>query len=142
MHKKFKQQIIRDAKPYKKKRGIYFLLKWNEIVYIWQTDNFDERIQQHLRFKDFDRYYFDEVSPLTDLDILENNLIIEEKPKLNTRINKPKWYLSKQEMWKKYKAWKKFIDKYWHKIHQFKFWVLKYYREGDVLLYNPLQNDQ
>lgn len=129
----FKKVIIRDAKQYEKKRWIYFLLKWDEIVYIWQTDNFDERIQQHLKTKDFDRYYFDYVSELTNLDILENNLIIEQKPKLNTKINKPKWYLSKKEMKEKYKIWKKFIDKYWHDIHQFKYWKFRFFDEQHIL---------
>lgn len=128
-------RIIEDAIEYKKKRGIYFLIKGWEVVYIWKTTNFDERIQTHLKEKDFEKYFFHEITdPYLNLDILENDLIIENKPKLNKLINKPDWYLSKKELWNKYRVWKKFIIQNTSDIHKFEYWSMQYFCENHVLL--------
>lgn len=129
-----KEKIINNAIYYQKKRGIYFLIKWDHIVYIWQTQNIDERMQTHIKNKDFDRYYFEEIKDINiDLDILENKLIIQHKPKLNKYIVKPLWYMSKQEIFKKYKLWKKWLDKNSEKIHKFEFLNLRYFNEKNIL---------
>lgn len=80
---------LNRAVEYKKKRGIYFLIRDQKVIYIGQTTNFDERIQIHLRYRKFDKYYFHPIEDLSvDLDIIENNLIIAHDPKENTTINK------------------------------------------------------
>lgn len=72
----------------KKETFIYFLLKNKKIVYVGQTTNGIERINQHLLDykKDFDDYKILKCEE-SELDELENKYIIKYNPKYNSYIN-------------------------------------------------------
>ena len=38
-------------------RGIYFLIKGRNVVYVGQSENCEHRINSHANDKDFDRYF-------------------------------------------------------------------------------------
>lgn len=66
-------------------KGIYFLYKNNDIVYIGQTKNLISRLAVHLadKNKDFDSYKFLELPHNMNLNKLERFLIKKFKPEYN-----------------------------------------------------------
>lgn len=74
-------EIAREALPWEKASGVYFLLNGNEIVYVGQAVNVYARIGQHVD-KRFDRYAFIPCA-INALDKLESLYIHCLRPKLN-----------------------------------------------------------
>ena len=68
--------------------GVYFLLKRYEIVYVGQSLNVFNRIQQHRKDKDFDRFAWVNVDQSL-LDAVERMYIHLFKPPLNISIPNP-----------------------------------------------------
>ena len=81
-----------DIIPYMKIRGIYWLLKYNEIVYVGQSENIYKRVYQH-NDKEFDSWSYKEVLE-ENLNELESNLIIKIRPKLNKTIPQNEKFIS------------------------------------------------
>lgn len=66
----------------KKRCGIYFLIKGEEIVYVGQSTNIFYRVGQHEGVKDFDTFTYLECDK-EHLDLLEARYITKIKPKYN-----------------------------------------------------------
>jgi len=74
-------------------KGVYFLIKDNEVAYVGQSQDIMKRISQHLSTKDFNNYYIQEIDEEIDyLDEIETAYIAKFVPKYNkfikTDINK------------------------------------------------------
>lgn len=78
----------------KRIRGIYFLYKVKELVYIGQSKHILARLCRHLfeRTKEFDSYSYLEINGNISLNEVEENLIRKYKPTLNICYNKNKVY--------------------------------------------------
>lgn len=135
-----KQKIILESVFYKKIECIYFLIKNKEIVYIWKTKDFYERISMHARFKEFDSYYFIE-TPEEKQSELENFYIIKFNPKHNKTINRLEGYITIQESLKKYWLWKVFIRKNINKIKTYSYRQYFYFFEKDILFANQKHHE-
>ena len=133
-----RKYILEIAEARKQKRWIYILVKDNEIVYVGQTRDLEERLAQHVRQKKriFDRYMcFDYPSsdyPSYVLDWLENDYIIALRPKLNSRINCPKWFADSKHIWNSFRVWKKWLDENLEAIRHYKYKNLAYYSTDDI----------
>lgn len=66
----------------KRKCGVYFLIKDEEIIYVGQSVNIEARIHQHRSTKSFDRFTYIECNS-EDLNKIETMYINKLKPKLN-----------------------------------------------------------
>lgn len=78
-----KRIFIKETKP---KTAIYFLYLKNEIVYIGQSKNVEERVQSHKKRFIFDSYSFIECDE-SELAKLEAELIFKYAPKHNKTIS-------------------------------------------------------
>jgi len=69
--------------------GVYFLTHKDTVVYVGQSIDILNRIQQHRRSDDkiFDSFYYDECS-IDELDLIEKDFIESYKPPFNIRDNK------------------------------------------------------
>lgn len=75
-------------------RGVYFLLKNDEVVYVGKTVTGLIRIHTHTADKDFTHYCFINCKELTDEELLclETKYILKYEPKLNRTItHNEKW---------------------------------------------------
>lgn len=87
-----KEEVIGTKKKLgenKRLRGVYFLIKNNEIVYVGQSTDIFSRISVHRKTKDFDSYnyiLFPEVSD-EKLNNLEAEYIGKFTPKYNRQIS-------------------------------------------------------
>lgn len=87
-------EVIKAARPYAKKCGIYFLLDAGGVCYVGQSTDVDWRIKDHrkwisgtkARAKDFTATHFIPCHP-RDLNALETAYIIKLKPKYNLLLN-------------------------------------------------------
>lgn len=68
-----------------RKCGIYFLIKDEKIVYVGQSINIQNRVQQHRMIKDFDRFTYVECKA-EDLSKIEAMYINKLKPILNYNL--------------------------------------------------------
>ena len=68
--------------------GVYFLTHKDTVVYVGQSIDISNRIQQHKRSNDkiFDSFYYDECS-IDELDLIEKDFIEHHKPPFNIRDN-------------------------------------------------------
>jgi len=66
----------------KRKCGVYFLIKDEEIVYVGQSVNIFSRIGAHETLKDFDTFTYIECDK-SELNIIEAKYIVKFKPKYN-----------------------------------------------------------
>lgn len=74
-------------------RGIYFLFKDNELVYIGQSEDIYKRVPSHLFSKDFNNWnYIEYVND--DLNTLEAEFILKYRPKHNKSIPMNNTWLS------------------------------------------------
>ena len=78
------EHILYDTVEYKKTCGIYFLTCNGDVVYVGQSKNCEQRIQQH-KDKIFDGYYIKEL-PLEDIDSEEEKYIYKYAPIYNKRV--------------------------------------------------------
>lgn len=65
---------------------VYFLINDDDIVYIGQSKNLEDRISQHGNSKEFDRFTYFEVSDCI-VDIVESCYIHKIRPALNGNLN-------------------------------------------------------
>lgn len=70
-------------------RGIYFLYRGNELVYIGKSKNIHARIASHLveKLKEFDAYKILPIGGNIALDPIEQELIRKHKPIYNIAFN-------------------------------------------------------
>lgn len=66
-----------------KLRGIYFLIKDDQVIYVGKTINMYVRLTMHLPDKDFDRLTFLPVAEDIPLELVEACYILRFKPRLN-----------------------------------------------------------
>jgi len=87
MEKTFNWNKISELKQFtwKEHRGIYYLIKDDKIVYVWQSVNIHARIKQHTD-KNFDTYCFEPI-PRWDMEKIE----IEEIKRIDPKYNKYYW---------------------------------------------------
>lgn len=81
-------EILEKSVRYKAKRGIYFLIRNLEIVYVGQSINIPSRIQTHLNegSKKFDRVSYVYLEH-EDLDYFETAYILKFRPYYNKSVN-------------------------------------------------------
>ena len=80
--------IVRNASMYKRveESGIYFLISLDTIVYVGQTINLKNRLEQHWRSdKGWNRYFFVRCKK-EDLNRMEAYYILKFRPKYNIAI--------------------------------------------------------
>ena len=82
-----------ERKKAERTRGIYYLFKENEVVYVGQSMLCEKRIMSHLNSKDFDEYATREIM-FEGLDETEATEIIRCQPKYNKKIHKNKLIVS------------------------------------------------
>lgn len=75
-------EIVKAAIPWKKFSGVYFLVDNNEVVYVGQARNVQERLSQQHKEKKFTHYAF-VPCPIEVMDKLESLYIHCLRPKLN-----------------------------------------------------------
>ncbi len=78
---------IENLKKLEIKRGIYFLIKQNSVIYIGKSENVHARVPTH-RGKFYDEVFYFESNG--DIDSLEADFIKILKPKLNIQKGKRK----------------------------------------------------
>lgn len=78
-----------DLIPVKRQRGIYFLYRGTELVYIGQTTHLLPRLGNHIddNSKEFDFYKFLEINGNINLDSIERDYIMKYKPIYNIQFN-------------------------------------------------------
>ena len=82
------QEIMRRATPMPLVRGIYFLIRGDEIIYVGQTPNIFRRLGEHLRNKVIDAYYLEPCEgSQEELTLLERRYIDIFLPPLNKQKN-------------------------------------------------------
>lgn len=76
---------IEGIKPLKRIRGVYFLFLNEQIVYIGQSNNVHQRIQDHIsqKEKDFNKVFYQPVPPDVDILAVEKQYILHFRPKYN-----------------------------------------------------------
>lgn len=87
-------EVIKVARPYSRRCGIYFLLDASGVCYVGQSTDVDWRIKDHrkwirgtkARAKDFTATHFIACHP-RDLSALETAYILKLKPKYNMMLN-------------------------------------------------------
>lgn len=87
---KTKEEILKDKRDLKDEaRGIYFLIKGSEIVYIGKSEsNIFDRISVHNKNKDFDEYSYELIDDKDiNLDKIESDYIAKFTPKYNKIIS-------------------------------------------------------
>ena len=75
-------------------RCLYFLIHWEQIVYVGQTNNFQARLQQHAKEKEFDSYAIFQCGHDEDLDAIEAEHIAHYRPRDNQRMPKGSGFLA------------------------------------------------
>ena len=78
-------------KKQKQKIGIYFLYKGNEVVYVGQSVNIENRIQEHRGSKDFDSYNY-VLCDRGELNEKEAYYILKHRPSYNVNLPHNKIY--------------------------------------------------
>ncbi len=78
-------------------RGIYFLYRGEDLVYIGCSGNIQTRIYQHLFDKEFDSYKYIEIGGNINLEEIERQLITKHKPIYNFTHNNGKNSLRPKE---------------------------------------------
>ena len=83
----------------KSKRGIYFLYKEDELVYIGMTTNFSSRLNSHIAddTKEFDSYRFLDVNDNVNLNNIEEKYIRKYKPLYNVRFTEKQFNIYSYE---------------------------------------------
>lgn len=71
----------------KQRRGIYFLLSGDRIVYVGKTEDVTRRLGEHINLKNFDEAFFVPIDT-ADLSIFELALIRIFQPELNDARDK------------------------------------------------------
>jgi hypothetical protein len=88
-----KEDILKKSKGYAPKAGkygyVYFLLNKNEIVYVGQTLNIEQRLRAHCRDKKFERVSYIKVLK-RDLNYTEAYYIVKFRPPYNQIV--PPYY--------------------------------------------------
>lgn len=121
-----KAQILRGASKLPGfSRGIYFLIRNKEVVYVGKSDsNMMKRIVEHWKDKKFDSFYTIDI-PSGNLDVLEADYIWEFKPRYNSFLLSNGRYLGRE-------ALKQALGKSWGQIkcvldtHKISSWLGKY----------------
>lgn len=83
-----KEQILKKAKLKFNCRGVYFLIKNNEIIYIGSSINIYGRLVTHYNSIDFDSHSFIKMNMLDkkELRIIEAEYILKYLPKHNCKL--------------------------------------------------------
>lgn len=93
-----------EAIPVRRKRGIYFLYRGLDLVYIGQTTHLDQRLHNHTqdKTKEFDSYKFLEINGTIDLSVLEITLIKRFQPvyNKNSKVDTSRKERNKQQYYK------------------------------------------
>ena len=81
------EEILETAIAVTSARGLYFLIRKNEIVYVGQSENVHARVMKHYAegTKKFDSYSYILITS-GNLDYIEGEYILEIEPQYNTTL--------------------------------------------------------
>ena len=82
------EEISRNAIYYRRESDniVYFLLRYDEIVYVGVTGKLQQRLDTHTKDKDFDSYAFIKFKDRKTAEIMECRYILEFRPQYNKSI--------------------------------------------------------
>jgi len=129
-------------------RGVYLLLRHDEVIYVGQSIRMKSRIESHkVKGVDFDRVIANPISIDTSLDNCEADLILKYKPMLNIALpSKQSKYYSIHQLMRKLKCSGSDMNRFQvvkvlrsSKIAYFEFNFTIYFYRTDVdrILLNP-----
>jgi len=88
-----KNDILFNKTPITKLRGIYFLIRCDEIVYVGQAADIISRVYHHTKKKVFDSFTYLECKD-GDMNLIEAEYILEFNPVYNRKLPKNDKYKS------------------------------------------------